>query len=124
MIVGVPKEIKDDEYRVAVLPVGVEELNRAGHHVLIESAAGLGSGIADSVYVQHGAEMVADAEEIYRRAELIVKVKEPLSQEHPLLRPGQVVFGYFHFAADEQLTRAPRFAGQQCPGQATQSQQR
>ena len=106
MIVGVPKEIKRDEYRVAVLPVGVEELRRNGHHVLIESGSGLGSGIVDSMYVQHGAEMVTDAKEIYHRAELIVKVKEPLPQEHPLLRPGQVVFAYFHFAADQQLVEA------------------
>ena len=67
MIVGVPKEIKDDEYRVAVLPVGVEELKRAGHHVLIESAAGLGSGIADATYVRHGAEMVTDPDGQVRR---------------------------------------------------------
>lgn len=106
MIVGVPKEIKRDEYRVSVLPVGVEELCRNGHHVLIESGAGLGSGIVDSMYVQHGAEMVADAKEIYHRAELIVKVKEPLPPEHPLLRRGQVVFAYFHFAADQQLAEA------------------
>ena len=106
MIVGVPKEIKRDEYRVAVLPVGVEELRRAGHDVLIQFEAGLGSGIDDSMYIQHGAEIVTDAKEIYQRAELIVKVKEPLPQEYPLLRPGQVIFGYFHFAADQKLAEA------------------
>jgi len=106
MIVGVPKEIKADEYRVAMLPVGVEEMVRAGHKVLIQSGAGLGSGINDGQYASAGAELVADAAEIYAKAELIVKVKEPLESEWPMLRPGQTVFTYFHFAADERLTRA------------------
>jgi alanine dehydrogenase len=105
MIVGVPKEIKTDEYRVAMIPVGVEELTRAGHQVLIQSGAGQGSGISDEQYAMHGAEIVAGADDIWRRADLVVKVKEPLPQEWPLLQPGQVVFTYFHFAADEDLTR-------------------
>src|SRR5689334_14005732 len=100
MIVGVPKEVKRDEYRVAMLPVGVEELVRRGHKVLIESGAGLGSGLPDSAYEEHGAEMVATPAEIFARAELIVKVKEPQVSEFPLLRPGQALFTYFHFAAD------------------------
>src|SRR5262245_52120726 len=105
MIIGVPKEIKTDEYRVAMIPVGVEELTRAGHRVLIQAGAGMGSGIADEQYGQHGAEIVADAAEVWRRADLIVKVKEPLREEWPYLRAGQIVFTYFHFAADEALTR-------------------
>ncbi|HXG09423.1 MAG TPA: alanine dehydrogenase [Gemmataceae bacterium] len=106
MLVGVPKEIKTDEYRVAMIPVGVEELTRAGHRVLIQAGAGMGSGISDEQYAMHGAEIVDDAAEIWRRADLVVKVKEPLPEEWPLLQPGQMVFTYFHFAADEQLTRA------------------
>jgi alanine dehydrogenase len=106
MIVGVPKEIKADEYRVAMIPVGVEELTRAGHQVLIEAGAGQGSGIGDDDYARHGAEIVPDAAAVWRQADLIVKVKEPLPEEWPLLRPGQIVFTYFHFAADEPLTQA------------------
>src|SRR5689334_20931687 len=111
MIVGVPKEIKTDEYRVAMIPVGVEELTRAGHQVLIQAGAGLGSGISDEQYAANGAEIVAAPEAIWRRADLIVKVKEPLPGEWPLLRPGQIVFTYFHFAADEPLTRAVMKSG-------------
>jgi alanine dehydrogenase len=106
MIVGVPKEIKTDEYRVAMIPVGVEELTRAGHQILIQAGAGQGSGITDSQYTIHGAEIVDSAEKIWKRADLIVKVKEPLPEEWPLMHPGQMLFTYFHFAADEKLTRA------------------
>jgi alanine dehydrogenase len=106
VIVGVPKEIKADEYRVAMLPVGVEELRRAGHTVLIEASAGQGSGITNDDYARHGAEIVDDAKSIYSRADMVVKVKEPLPAEWPLLREGQTVFTYFHFAADEALTQA------------------
>jgi len=104
MIVGVPKEIKTDEYRVAMIPVGVEELTRAGHKVLIQSGAGQGSGISDEQYAGYGAEIVVDAASIWGRADLIVKVKEPLAPEWPLMRRGQIVFTYFHFAADRKLT--------------------
>jgi alanine dehydrogenase len=106
MIVGVPKEIKTDEYRVGMIPVGVEELTRQGHQVLIQSGAGQGSGISDDQYAANGAEITADASVIWQRADLIVKVKEPLPQEWPFMRPGQIVFTYFHFAADEPLTKA------------------
>lgn len=106
MIVGVTKEIKTDEYRVAMIPVGVEELTRLGHHVLIQAGAGQGSGISDEHYSSLGAEIVAEAAEIWRRVDIVVKVKEPLPEEWPLLRPGQIVFTYFHFAADEKLTKA------------------
>ena len=104
MIVGVPKEVKRDEYRVGLLPVGVEELTRAGHHVLVEPMLGIGSGLADHDYLRHGAEMVAGPEEIYARSDMIVKVKEPQPSELGWLRRGQIVFTYFHFAADRQLT--------------------
>src|SRR5437868_10410975 len=106
MIIGVPKEIKSDEYRVAMIPVGALELTRAGHRVLIEEGAGQGSGIADEQYEQNGGEIVSSSEDIWKRADLVVKVKEPLPKEWPLMRDGQVVFTYFHFAADEALTAA------------------
>src|SRR6266849_5259568 len=111
MIVGVTKEIKTDEYRVAMIPVGVEELNRLGHRVLIQAGAGQGSGISDDQYASLGAEIVAEAADIWRRADIVVKVKEPLPEEWPLLRSGQIVFTYFHFAADEKLTRAVMLSG-------------
>lgn len=106
MIVGVPKEIKQDEYRVAMLPVGVEELTRAGHRVLIQGEAGQGSGIGNDEYLAAGAEIVDDAASIFAQAELIVKVKEPQPREWKLLRPSQLVFTYFHFAASKHLTQA------------------
>jgi alanine dehydrogenase len=106
MIIGVPKEIKLDEYRVAMLPVGVEELVRRGHQVLVEAGAGLGSGLADQDYLSQGAELVKGPEEIFARADCIVKVKEPQRSEWALMRSGQIVFTYFHFAADQELTEA------------------
>ncbi len=106
MIVGVPKEIKRDEYRVAILPVGVEEMVRAGHQVLVEAGAGLGSGVPDERYAEQGAQLIDRAEEVFARADMIMKVKEPLPAEWPLLRRGQTVFTYFHFAADRKLTEA------------------
>ncbi|HVX60411.1 MAG TPA: alanine dehydrogenase [Pirellulales bacterium] len=106
MIVGVPKEIKRDEYRVALLPVGVEELTRAGHAVLFESGAGLGSGLTDEVYAEQGAQLVDGPERVFGEADLIVKVKEPLPPEWSRLRAGQTMFTYFHFAADRKLTEA------------------
>src|SRR3954465_9635836 len=111
MIVGVPKEVKQDEYRVAMVPAGVEELTRAGHAVLIQTGAGAGSGISDEQYRQHGAEIVNSPKDVWARAELVVKVKEPLPDEWPRMRAGQVVFTYFHFAADENLTRAVMASG-------------
>ncbi len=111
MIVGVPKEVKTDEYRVGMIPVGAEELTRAGHQVLIQAGAGQGSGISDERYSTNGAEIVTDAAGIWQRADLIVKVKEPLAEEWPRMRAGQIVFTYFHFAADEDLTRAVMKSG-------------
>lgn len=106
MIVGVPREIKSDEYRVALLPFGAEELARRGHTVLVQSGAGLGSGLTDDQYRECGARIVGSAEELFAEADLVVKVKEPLEPEWALLRPGQILFTFFHFAASETLTRA------------------
>src|SRR5256886_1503388 len=111
MIVGVPKEVKTDEYRVAMTPVGVDELTRGGHSVLIETGAGAGSGIGDDLYAQHGAEIVTDGTAIWSRSGLVVKVKEPLPDEWPLMRTEQIIFTYFHFAASEDLTRAVMNSG-------------
>ena len=106
MIVGVPREIKSDEYRAALLPFGADELTRKGHTVLVQAGAGLGSGLTDDQYRECGARIVATAEELFAEADLVVKVKEPLEPEWALLRPGQILFTFFHFAASETLTRA------------------
>ncbi len=111
MIVGVPREIKDDEYRVALLPVGAELLGRDGHRVIVETGAGLGSGFEDGEYRRAGAEIAESAAEIYERAEMVVKVKEPQPGELDLLRRGQIVFCYFHFAASRELAEACLGAG-------------
>ena len=111
MIVGVPKEVKSDEYRVALIPVGAEELRRAGHRVLVQAGAGLGSGISDDRYAASGAEIVPDAAAIWKQADLLVKVKEPMADEWPLMQANQTIFTYFHFAADERLTRAVMASG-------------
>lgn len=114
MIIGVPREVKRDEYRVALLPVGVEELVRAGHSVLIEAGAGLGSGIADHEYLRQGADLVSASSDIFARADIIVKVKEPQPAEWPLIRKDQIIFTYFHFAADRKLTDAMINTGATC----------
>ena len=114
MIIGVPREIKRDEYRVALLPVGVEELVRSGHKVLVEAGAGLGSGLADAEYQEQGAELVSGAKEILERADLVMKVKDPQPSEWPMIRPGQVLFNYFHFAASRELTEAMLASGATC----------
>jgi alanine dehydrogenase len=106
MIVGIPREIKADEYRVALLPVGAELLTRDGHTVLVERGAGLGSGFDDADYVVAGATVVDGPQEVFSRADLLVKVKEPQPAEIARLRAGQAVFCYFHFAASRELTQA------------------
>ncbi len=111
MLIGVPAERKTHEYRVAMVPAGVEVLTRAGHRVLIERGAGLASGFTDDFYERAGAEVVASAREVWARAAMIVKVKEPLAEEWPAMREGQIVFTYFHFAASEALTRAVMESG-------------
>src|SRR6266436_7587852 len=106
MIVGVPKEIKTAENRVALVPAGVESLVGDGHSVLVEQGAGLGSGFADEAYRAAGATLVPKAADVWAKAEMVVKVKEPIEPEWPCMRKGQVVFTYFHFAASESLTQA------------------
>ena len=106
MIIGVPKEIKEQEQRVALLPSGTNQLTKHGHSVLVERNAGLGSGYPDQDYVKAGAEIVEQAKEVFARADMIVKVKEPLKAEFPLLRRGQILFTYLHLAASKSLTEA------------------
>ncbi len=108
MVIGVPREIKPGENRVALTPSGVEVLRQHGHTVLVERSAGSGSGFADAEYQAAGAELLESAREVYAQADMIVKVKEPIEPEYELIRPGQVVFTYFHFAASEELTAAIR----------------
>lgn len=106
MLIGVPKEIKPDEYRVAVTPAGAEMLTGAGHEIVIEKGAGGGSGFTDDFYENAGATILDTAEEVWAKAEMIMKVKEPIAPEWPRMRKGQVIFTYFHFAAAEELTKA------------------
>ncbi len=106
MIVGVPKETKRDEYRVSMLPVGVEEMKRAGHTVLVQREAGVGSGLPDNLYQEAGAKLVDTAQEVFAAADMIVKVKEPQPAEIKMCRKGQAMFTYFHFAADRELTES------------------
>lgn len=106
MIVGILKEIKNEENRVCMTPAGVEIMKGHGHEVLVESTAGVGSGFSDANYAAAGAEVVDKAAEIYARAAMVMHVKEPQPSEYPLIRPDQIVFTYFHFAASEELTSA------------------
>ncbi|NJL93269.1 MAG: alanine dehydrogenase [Anaerolineae bacterium] len=105
MKIGIPREIKDNEYRVAMPPGGVKELTRHGHQVYVEVNAGVGSGFSDQEYTQAGAEITYTAEETWRRAEMIMKVKEPQPVEYPFLRDDLILFTYLHLAATEELTR-------------------
>jgi alanine dehydrogenase len=105
MIVGVPTEIKPDENRVALVPAGAEALTGRGHEVLIQAGAGGGSGFEDAAYAEAGATLIDSADEVWSRAEMIVKVKEPIAPEYGRMRPDLAIFTYFHFAADEMLTR-------------------
>ena len=114
MIVGIVKEIKQDEYRVGAVPATVEVLTRGGHEVLVEAGAGLGSGISDDNYKAAGAKVLPAASDVYAGSDMIVKVKEPLPAEYPFIRKGQVLFTYFHFAASESLTKAMLDSGAVC----------
>ena len=114
MIVGILKEIKVAENRVCMTPAGAEIMCKNDHVVLVETQAGVGSGFSDADYIAVGAEIVATAEEIYRRAEMVMHVKEPQPSEYSLIREGQIVFTYFHFAAGEELTRAMIASGAVC----------
>ena len=111
MIIGVPKEIKTAENRIALVPAGAEALGAHGHTVLVERGAGEGSGFGDDLYQGVGATIVGKAKDVWAKADMIVKVKEPIEPEWPLMRPGQVVFTYYHFAASEKLTRAVMESG-------------
>lgn len=114
MLIGVPKEIKNNEYRVGITPAGVLELVSAGHQVYIETKAGLAIGLTDLLYQQAGADIIDTAEQIFAEAELIVKVKEPQQSEYHLLRPGQILFTFLHLAADKKLTDALIDSGASC----------
>jgi alanine dehydrogenase len=106
MIIGVPKEIKNNENRVALTPAGVAEFKKHGHQIYIQSTAGENSGFNDSAYVNAGAQILPTIEAIYEIAEMIIKVKEPIASEYPLIKKDQLVFTYFHFASSEPLTKA------------------
>jgi alanine dehydrogenase len=106
MIIGIPKEIKEQEQRVALLPSAASQLTRRGHSVVVQKNAGIGSGYPDDDYVKAGAEIVDQAKEVFARADMIVKVKEPLEAEFPLLSKGQILFTYLHLAASKSLTEA------------------
>ena len=106
MIIGIPKEIKNNENRVAITPPGVKAFCQAGHQVIIQKSAGLGSGIEDKEYNEAGAAIIETAKEVFEKAEMIMKVKEPLISEYDLLRAGQILFTYFHFASSLELTEA------------------
>ncbi|MDP2654263.1 MAG: alanine dehydrogenase [Candidatus Omnitrophota bacterium] len=104
MIIGVPKETKNNEYRVAIVPAGVESLTKRGHTVLIETDAGIGSGLSDDLFTAAGASIAPSAAGVFARADMVVKIKEPLPQEYAYLKPGQIIFTYFHFSASRELT--------------------
>jgi alanine dehydrogenase len=114
MKIGVPKEIKTNENRIALVPAGAETLIGAGHSVLIETGAGIGSGFADEDFTDVGATIAPDADAVWRESDMIMKVKEPIEIEWPRMRKGQLIFTYFHFAADEELTRAHLASGAIC----------
>lgn len=114
MIIGIPKEIKDNENRVGMTPSGVAGLVNHGHTVYVQQSAGTGSGFADDAYATAGAQLAATAAEVYAAAEMIVKVKEPIEPEYAFVRPGQVLFTYFHFAASRPLTDSMLACGAVC----------
>ena len=114
MKIGVPKEIKNNENRVGLTPAGVKELVQHGHDLYVQHTAGEGSGFADEEYVAAGATILPTIEDVYATAEMIIKVKEPIAPEYPLVKKGQVLFTYFHFASDEELTDAMLKSGAIC----------
>ena len=114
MIIGVPKEIKNNENRVGMTPSGVQEMTKRGHVVYVQATAGVNSGFSDEAYTAAGAKIVPTIEEVYATAEMIVKVKEPIASEYGLVRKGQLVFTYFHFASSEPLTKAMIESGAVC----------
>src|SRR5437763_16006735 len=109
--VGIPREVKDNEYRVACTPSGVHEMTVAGHTVYVEKDAGLGSSIPDDDFVAAGAKILASADDVWAEADLVLKVKEPIAEEYPRLRRGQVLFTYLHLAASRECTEALMASG-------------
>ncbi|MGB3085957.1 MAG: alanine dehydrogenase, partial [Saprospiraceae bacterium] len=114
MIIGVPKEIKSNENRVALTPAGALELSKRGHKIHVQSTAGIGSGFTDQMYLEAGASILHTIEEVYQIAEMIIKVKEPIASEYPLIKENQLIFTYFHFASYEPLTTAMIQSGAIC----------
>ena len=114
MIIGVPKEIKNNENRVALTPAGAMALTKRGHQVFVQASAGEGSGFSDAEYEAAGATMLPTIEATYEKAEMIIKVKEPIEPEYKLIKEGQLVFTYFHFASYEPLTKAMVESGATC----------
>ncbi|MDH5604865.1 MAG: alanine dehydrogenase [Cyclobacteriaceae bacterium] len=114
MVIGVPKELKNNENRVALTPAGTRELVRNGHTVYIQTTAGTGSGFSDDAYVNAGAKIVSDIESVYGKSDMILKVKEPVKQEYSLIKKDQLVFTYFHFASSQELTNAMVKSGAIC----------
>lgn len=114
MKIGIPKEIKNNENRVGATPSGVKELVKHGHEVFVQATAGVGSGFADEEYMAAGATMLPTIEDVYATADMIIKVKEPIAPEYPLVKKGQLLFTYFHFASDEELTKAMVASGATC----------
>jgi len=114
MRIGVPREIKSDEYRVAAVPAGVQALVRNGHTVFVETGAGEGSAISDEAYAAAGAKILSRREDLFSESEMVLKVKEPLEAEYELIRRGQILFTYFHFAASRSLTEAVQKSGAVC----------
>lgn len=114
MKIGVPKEIKTNENRIALVPAGAESLVGAGHSVLVETGAGIGSGFSDEAYTSVGAKIAPTAAAVWKDSDMIMKVKEPIASEWPNMRKGQLIFTYFHFAADEKLTKAHLDSGAVC----------
>ena len=111
MIIGIPKEIKNNESRVSILPFGVEDLVKNGHQVFIEKDAGVGSGFSNDIYKKSGAKIIESAQEVYSNSELIIKVKEPQEIEYPFIKENHILFTYFHFAAEKKLLEAMKGSG-------------
>jgi len=114
MIIGVPKEIKNSENRVALTPAGASEIVKYGHELYIQTSAGIGSGFSDESYLSAGAKLLPTIEEIYKKAEMIMKVKEPIASEYNLIKKDQIIYTYFHFASSEELTKAMINSGAIC----------
>ena len=114
MKIGIPKEIKNNENRVGMTPAGVSELVKHGHTVYVQATAGVGSGVSDGMYTEVGAQILPCIEDVYAKSDMIIKVKEPIAPEYALVREGQLVFTYFHFACSRELTEAMVNSGGVC----------